>query len=202
MVDKKFGAAGDTLVLEEFLNGTETSMLCFSDGNKLIPMASSKDYKKIFDNDEGPNTGGMGTFSPNPTIDVKLNEKINKKILDPILKGFKQEKLNYKGILYVGLMIVQGEPKVLEFNVRFGDPETQVLMLRLESDLVKIMLNATDGLLDDHDVVWKDNAAVCVVLASGGYPGSYQKGKMIRGLEPLECNAVVFHAGTKKTDEG
>ncbi len=97
---------------------------------------------------------------------------------------------------------MQGEPKVLEFNVRFGDPETQVLMLRLESDLVKIMLNATDGLLDDHDVVWKDNAAVCVVLASGGYPGSYQKGKMIRGLEPLECNAVVFHAGTKKTDEG
>ena len=202
MVEKMLGDAGDTVVIEEYLDGVETSMLCFLDGNILIPMESSKDYKRIFDNDEGPNTGGMGTYSPNPFVDEKLTEKIGKKILEPILNAFKQEDLNYKGVLYVGLMIVQGEPKVLEFNVRFGDPETQVLMLRLKSDLVKIMLNVTDGLLEDHDVEWEDNAAVCVVLASAGYPGTYQKGKLIKGFDKVDGNSVVFHAGTKQTEEG
>jgi len=202
MVEKTLGDAGNTVVIEEFLDGVETSTLCFLDGNTLIPMSSSKDYKRIFDNDEGPNTGGMGTYSPNPFVDEKLSEKIEKKILDPILSALKQEKLNYKGVLYVGLMIVQGEPKVLEFNVRFGDPETQVLMLRLKSDLVKIMLNVTDGLLEDHDVEWEDNAAVCVVLASAGYPGKYQKGKVIKGLYKVDGTAVVFHAGTALSEEG
>ncbi len=201
MVKKTLGDAGDKIVLEEFLDGVETSVLCFSDGNVLIPMESSKDYKRIYDNDEGPNTGGMGTYSPNPFVDAKLTEKINKKILEPISAGFKKEKLNYKGVLYVGIMVVGGEPKVLEFNVRFGDPETQVLMLRLKSDLVKIMLNATDGLLSGLDILWHDNAAVCVVLASGGYPGTYQKGKLIYGLKNTD-GAIVFHAGTALSEQG
>ncbi len=201
MVKKTLGDAGDKLVIEEFLDGIETSVLCFSDGNKLVPMESSKDYKKIFDNDLGPNTGGMGTYSPNPFVDAKLADKINKKILEPISSGFKKENLNYKGVLYVGIMVVGGEPKVLEFNVRFGDPETQVLMLRLKSDLVKIMLNVTDGLLANTEILWHENAAVCVVLASGGYPGDYQRGKLINGLENTE-GAAVFHAGTKLTEKG
>lgn len=201
MVKKILGNAGDKIILEEFLDGVETSVLCFSDGNVLIPMESSKDYKRIYDNDEGPNTGGMGTYSPNPFVDAKLTDKINKRILEPIAAGFKKENLNYKGILYVGIMVVNGEPKVLEFNVRFGDPETQVLLLRLKSDLVKIMLNVTDGLLSGYDILWHDNAAVCVVLASGGYPGAYQKGKLIYGLKNTD-GAVVFHAGTVLSEQG
>ena len=195
MVKKSLGEAGDSVVIEEYLDGVETSALCFLDGNILVPMESSKDYKRIYDNDEGPNTGGMGTYSPNPMVDEKLAAKIQSTILDPIMEGFKKEGLNYKGVLYVGLMIVDGVPKVLEFNVRFGDPETQVLMLRLKSDLVKIMLNCTDGLLSEEDVIWHDNSAVCVVISSGGYPGSYQKGMVIQGLEDVK-NHPVFHAGT------
>ena len=202
MVEKSLGDAGDKIIIEEFLDGVETSLLCFMDDNTIVPMTSSKDYKQVYDNDEGPNTGGMGTYSPNPIVNEKLFEKIKKKILEPIAKGFRSENLHYKGVLYIGLMIVDGEPNVLEFNVRFGDPETQVLMLRLKSDLVKIMLNVTDGLLEEDDVIWNDDAAVCVVLASGGYPGTYQKGKLIKGLDEVEDSVEVFHAGTVLTDEG
>ncbi len=202
MVEKTLGDAGDKIIIEEFLDGVETSLLCFMDDNTIVPMTSSKDYKQVYDNDEGPNTGGMGTYSPNPIVNEKLFEKIKKKILEPIAKGFRSEDLHYKGVLYIGLMIVDGEPNVLEFNVRFGDPETQVLMLRLKSDLVKIMLNVTDGLLEEDDVVWNDEAAVCVVLASGGYPGTYQKDKLIKGLDDVEDDIEVFHAGTVLTDEG
>ena len=196
---KIFGESGNSVVIEEFLDGVETSTLCFLDGQTLIPMTSSKDYKMIYDNNEGPMTGGMGTFSPNPLVDEKLAEKIDRDILKPILDGFNKDSLVYKGVLYVGLMIVDSEPKVLEFNVRFGDPETQVLMLRLESDLVKIMLNCCDGILKESDIVWSDDYAVCVVLASGGYPGNYEKGKVISGLE-IFTDEPIFHAGTKEID--
>lgn len=201
LVEKVFGDAGSSVVLEEYLNGVETSCLCFVDGAALVPMSSSKDYKRIGDNDTGANTGGMGTYSPNPLIDEKMAAKINDSILAPIMQGFKNEHINYKGVLYVGLMICDGHPKVLEFNVRFGDPETQVLMLRLKSDLVKIMLNCTDGVLKPSDVEWYDNSAVCVVLASGGYPAAYERGKIISGLESVR-DAQVLHAGTAFDEAG
>lgn len=195
MVKKTLGNAAETLVIEEFLDGVETSLLCFMDGKSIVPMASSKDYKRAGDNDEGLNTGGMGTYSPNPLITEKMMKKITEDILDPILAGFKAEGLCYKGVLYVGLMIVEGKPKVLEFNVRFGDPETQVLMLRLQSDLVEIMLNCSDGMLDPAKVKWTNQASVCVVAASEGYPAVYEKGKKITVSESLK-DVTVFHAGT------
>ncbi len=195
MVNKTLGDAADTLVIEEYLDGVETSVLCFMDGKSIVPMASSKDYKRAYDGDAGPNTGGMGTYSPNPLITEKMMKKITDEILDPILAGFKAEGLSYKGVLYVGLMIVEGKPKVLEFNVRFGDPETQVLMLRLQSDLVEIMLNCSDGMLDPAKIKWADDASVCVVAASGGYPAAYEKGKEITVSGSLD-DVTVFHAGT------
>lgn len=198
MNKKSLGDSGDCVVLEEYLDGVETSALCFVDGNTLVPMTSSKDYKRIFDNDLGDNTGGMGTFSPNPMVDEAMAEKIEKTILSPIMKGFTEDGISYKGVLYVGLMICAGVPKVLEFNVRFGDPETQVLMLRLESDLVKIMLSCCDGLLAKQEVLWKDESAVCVVMASRGYPATSHKGDVINGLDGIfEDNIKVIHAATK-----
>ncbi len=201
MVEKTLGGAADTIVIEEYLDGVETSVLCFMDGNTIAPMASSKDYKRAMDNDMGLNTGGMGTYSPNPLITEKMMKKINDEILEPVLHGFKAEGLSYKGVLYIGLMIVDGRPKVLEFNVRFGDPETQVLMLRLKSDLVEIMLNCTDGMLDPSKIQWSDEASVCVVAASGGYPVEYEKGKKISMDGNLD-DITVFHAGTAFDGEG
>lgn len=201
MVDKVFGDSGNSVVIEEFLTGTELSTLCFVDGNKIIPMESARDYKPAYDNDEGLNTGGMGNYSPNKIFDDKLNAKVRTKILDPIIKGFKSEELDYKGVLFIGLMVENGEPKVLEFNVRFGDPETQVVMLRLESDLANIMLNTADGILEEDDIVWSDESSVCVVMVSGGYPESYENGKVISGLDKLSEDVIVFHAGTKREGE-
>ena len=201
MVEKTLGGAADTIVIEEYLDGVETSVLCFMDGNTIAPMTSSKDYKRAMDNDMGLNTGGMGTYSPNPLITEKMMKKINDEILEPVLHGFKAEGLSYKGVLYIGLMIVDGRPKVLEFNVRFGDPETQVLMLRLKSDLVEIMLNCTDGMLDPSKIQWSDEASVCVVAASGGYPVEYEKGKKISMDGNLD-DITVFHAGTAFDGEG
>lgn len=198
MIDKVFGESGNSVVIEEFLTGTELSTLCFVDGNKIIPMESARDYKPAYDNDEGLNTGGMGNYSPNKIFDDKLNAKIRTKILDPIINGFKKEELDYKGVLFIGLMVDNGEPKVLEFNVRFGDPETQAVMLRLESDLANIMLNTADGILEEEDIVWSDKPSVCVVMVSGGYPESYENGKVIKGLENVSNDVIVFHAGTKK----
>ncbi|EDS71439.1 phosphoribosylamine--glycine ligase [Anaerofustis stercorihominis] len=201
MVDKVFGDSGNSVVIEEFLTGTELSTLCFVDGNKIIPMESARDYKPAYDNDEGLNTGGMGNYSPNKIFDDKLNAKVRTKILDPIIKGFKSEELDYKGVLFIGLMVENGEPKVLEFNVRFGDPETQVVMLRLESDLANIMLNTADGILEEDDIVWSDESSVCVVMVSGGYPESYENGKVISGLDKVSEDVIVFHAGTKREGE-
>ncbi len=201
MNKKTLGDSGDVVVLEEYLDGVETSALCFVDGNTIVPMTSSKDYKRIFDNDLGDNTGGMGTFSPNPMVDEIMAEKIEKTILNPIMKGFLEDGISYKGVLYVGLMICAGVPKVLEFNVRFGDPETQVLMLRLDSDLVKIMLSCCDGLLEKQEVLWKEESAVCVVMASEGYPASSHKGDIISGLDSVfDDNIKIIHAATKLTD--
>ena len=201
MVDKVFGDSGNSVVIEEFLTGTELSTLCFVDGNKIIPMESARDYKPAYDNDEGLNTGGMGNYSPNKIFDDKLNAKVRTKILDPIIKGFKSEELDYKGVLFIGLMVENGEPKVLEFNVRFGDPETQVVMLRLESDLANIMLNTADGILEEDDIVWSEESSVCVVMVSGGYPESYENGKVISGLDKVSEDVIVFHAGTKREGE-
>ncbi|MBR6801935.1 MAG: phosphoribosylamine--glycine ligase [Eubacteriaceae bacterium] len=203
MNKKSLGDSGNVVVLEEYLDGVETSALCFVDGKTLVPMTSSKDYKRIFDNDMGDNTGGMGTFSPNPMVDEAMAEKIEKTILSPIMKGFLEDGISFKGVLYVGLMICAGVPKVLEFNVRFGDPETQVLMLRLESDLVRIMLSCCDGLLATQEVLWKKESAVCVVMASEGYPATSHKGDVIDGLDSMfEDNIKVIHAATKLTDDG
>ena len=199
MGDLSFGEAGTKVVLEEFLRGTEASILCFVDGKNIVPMESAQDYKRIGDNDEGNNTGGMGTYSPNRLFDSHLNEIVKREVLDPIIKGFKDEGLDYKGILFIGLMIEENKPKVLEFNVRFGDPETQSVLVRLETDIVDIFESMIKGTLSTQEIKWSNKSAVTIVLASGGYPDSYQKGKVITGLEQIE-NSIVFHAGTKEKE--
>ena len=199
MGDLSFGEAGKKVVLEEFLKGTEASILCFVDGKSIVPMESAQDYKRIGDNDQGNNTGGMGTYSPNRLFDSNLNEIVRREVLDPIIKGFKSEGLDYKGILFIGLMIEDDEPKVLEFNVRFGDPETQSVLVKLESDLIDIFESMINGTLSSQEINWSSKSAVTVVLASGGYPESYEKGKVIRGLDQVE-NSIVFHAGTKEKE--
>ncbi len=195
MIDKQFGASGDKIVLEEFLTGTEASVLCFLDGCSIVPMESARDYKNIGDGNTGLNTGGMGTYSPNELFDAALKKKVQETILEPILAGMQQEGLDYRGILFVGLMIREGEPKVLEFNVRFGDPETQSVLMRLQTDLVEIMESCNEQTLSKIPICWSEDAAVCVVLASGGYPGAYEKGKIIKGLNETE-GVTIFHAGT------
>jgi phosphoribosylamine--glycine ligase len=200
MMQKKFGASGDKIVLEEFLTGTEASMLCFVDGETIIPMESARDYKNIYDGNKGPNTGGMGSYSPNELFDDTLKCLVDIQVLRPIIDGMKKENLDYKGVLFIGLMVKDGMPKVLEFNVRFGDPETQSVLMRLDTDLVDIMHACIDKKLSQTEICWDDRAAVCVVMASGGYPGDYEKGKVIKGLNCVQ-NTIVFHAGTKLNDE-
>ncbi|WP_312700523.1 phosphoribosylamine--glycine ligase [Sedimentibacter sp.] len=197
MTEKKFGEAGDTVVIEEFLEGIESSLLCFADGSTLIPMESAKDYKKAFDGDEGPNTGGMGCFSPNPSYTEELKDYINKNILETTLKGLGDEGIDFRGVLFIGLMIKDGEAKVLEYNTRFGDPETEVVLPRLESDLAEIMLKCIEGRLKEEDLKWTHKKCVTVVIASGGYPEAYEKGKEITGLDMLDEDITVFHGGTK-----
>lgn len=195
-----FGASGETVVLEEFLTGIEASVLCFVDGKRLVPMESARDYKRIGDNDEGLNTGGMGTYSPNQLFDEEFQKIMERDILRPIEEGFAKENLDFRGVLFIGLMIENKQPKVLEFNVRFGDPETESVLMRMDSDIVDVMLKSVDGNLSEDDLKWKEESAVCVVLASGGYPEAYEKGKEITGLDQVE-NAVVFHCGTKRVDD-
>lgn len=197
MSDKKFGSAGDKIIIEEFLVGVETSILAFVDNDTIIPMVSAKDHKKIYNNEQGPNTGGMGTFSPSEVYTNKLAKEIEQTVLAKTLQGFKKDKLNYKGILFVGLMITEDGPKVLEYNVRFGDPETQSVLLRLETDLYKIMEAILENRLKDIEIKYKKEEAVCVMLTSGGYPEDYEKGKVISGLENLDKDIVVFHSATK-----
>lgn len=192
-----FGSAGDKIVVEEYLTGIEASMLCFVDEHTIVPMESAQDYKRIFDGDKGPNTGGMGTYSPSLVFTPQLEERIRKEILEPTLAGFQKDGLDFRGVLFIGLMIGEDGPKVIEFNNRFGDPETQSVLSRLETDLADIFDAVIDNRLSQQSVQWSDKSAVCVVLAAGGYPGSYPKGDVITGLDQVDSDVVVFHAGTK-----
>lgn len=201
MVDGILANAGHKIVLEQFLKGFECSLLCFTDGDTIVPMVSSKDHKQIYDGNKGPNTGGMGTVSPNPFLDEdKLNEVLNNKVLIPFMNGLKQENMDYRGVIFIGLMIDEGKPSVLEFNVRFGDPETQSILLRLDSDLYEIMDAVSSKNLKNINVKWKEQCAGCLVLSSAGYPNSYEKGKIITGLENVSDDIIVFHAGTAFKD--
>lgn len=197
MGEKIFGSAGDRVLVEECLFGVEASMLCFVDENTIVPMESAQDYKRVFDNDEGPNTGGMGSYSPSLLFDDAMKKRVMDEILLPTLRGFQEDGLKFKGVLFVGLMLTNEGPKVIEFNNRFGDPETQAVLVRLESDLMDIFEAVCDNKLAEIDIMWSEKRAVCVGLASGGYPGSYEKGKVITGLTDVEPDVIVFHAGTK-----
>jgi phosphoribosylamine--glycine ligase len=198
MEDKQFGKAGDKIVLEDLLVGEEASILAFVDGENVQLMVSSQDHKRALDNDEGLNTGGMGAYSPAPVVTEDLREKILKEVIEPTVKGMKEEGREYKGVLYAGLMIKDNELNVLEFNVRFGDPETQVVLPRLRSDIIEPLLACANGNLNEITLDWDTQACTCVVLASGGYPLKYEKGLPIYGLEEAKKlnNTVVFHAGT------
>ncbi len=198
MGDRIFGAAGDKVVVEEYLSGIEASMLCFVDELTIVPMESAQDYKRIFDGDLGPNTGGMGSYSPSLVFTEELSDKIRTEILEPTLKGFQQDGLDFKGVLFVGLMITDKGPKVIEFNNRFGDPETQAVLPRMESDLLDIFLAVTENRLNEIDIKWSGKKSICVVLAAGGYPGTYEKGKKITGLDAVDADVMIFHAGTIK----
>jgi phosphoribosylamine--glycine ligase len=204
MKEKVFGSAGDKVVIEECLKGQEVSYLVFTDGKSVVPMVTSKDHKRLLDNDEGPNTGGMGTFSPNPAVTPELEQEILETVIKPTIKGLKSEGIIYKGILYAGLMIVNGKPYVLEFNCRFGDPETQVILPRLETDIIDIFMAISEQRLSKVNVKWSDKASLCVILASEGYPGKYKKGLPITGLDIVKGlkDVIVFHGGTKFNEEG
>jgi len=200
MKDREFGRAGDRIVVEEYLEGPEVSILAFTDGNTVIPMVSAQDHKRVYDNDRGPNTGGMGAFAPSPVYTPDIARVVEKEILKKTIDAMKKENRPYKGVLYAGLMITSKGPKVLEFNCRFGDPETQAVLPLLESDLVPVMQAVIDSRLDEAEIRWKDKKAVCVIMASGGYPRKYEKGFKITGIEEAEKieGITVFHAGTAK----
>lgn len=199
MSDKVFGSAGDRIVIEEFLIGPEVSILAFADGKTVVPMVSSQDHKRALDNDLGLNTGGMGTFSPSRLYTDELNSFCMENIFRPTLEAMNSENRKFKGILYFGLILTASGPKVLEYNARFGDPETQVVLPRLKTDIIDIFNAVIDEKLDSVKIEWEDNAAVCVILASGGYPGKYRTGLEITGVEEAEKDpsVIVFHAGTK-----
>ncbi len=202
MCDKIYGEAGAKLIVEDKLLGEEASILAFVDGHNIYVMESSQDHKPIGDGDTGPNTGGMGAYSPAPVVTDKLMSQITREILVPVVDGMNRQGMPYKGILYAGLMMTSGGPRVLEFNVRFGDPETQPILMRLKSDLIEVCLAVCEGKLDNVTLKWDPRPAVCVVMASGGYPGDYEKGKVITGLDAANAmeDVVVFHAGTAMKD--
>lgn len=202
MVDKKFGASGSKVVIEEFLTGPEVSVLSFCDGKTVVPMVSAQDHKRAYDNDEGLNTGGMGTFSPSRIYTKEINDDCMEKIFKPTVAAMAKEGRPFVGVLYFGLMLTKDGMKVIEYNARFGDPETQVILPRLKSDLLEIMEACVDTTLDKMDIQWYDNAAVCVVEASGGYPVKYDKGYEITGLDKVKDrdDIIVFHAGTAEKD--
>ena len=195
MVKKIFGSAGDRLILEDCLEGEEASILVFSDGKNIAPLVSAQDHKRIFDNDEGPNTGGMGAYSPAPVVSGEIFNDIIDKVFRPMITGLAKQGKYYKGVLYGGLMMTKHGPMVLEFNVRFGDPETQAILPRLKSDLVDVAIACTEGSLDKINLEWDERSCLCIVAASKGYPGSYEKHKKISGLEDVK-DGMVFHAGT------
>lgn len=204
MLDKQFGDAGNEIVIEEFLTGREVSVLCYCDGTHIKPMTSAQDHKRAKDGDQGLNTGGMGTFSPSPFYTDAVQKFCEEKIYQPTMDAMKAEGRDFVGILFVGLMLTEDGPKVLEYNARFGDPEAQVVLPRMKNDIIDVMNACIDGKLDTIDLQFEDNAAVCVVLASDGYPEHYEKGKLITGFENFDKKDgyYVFHAGTKQTEEG
>ena len=203
MEDRAFGDSGSRVVIEEFLTGPEVSVLAFTDGTAIAPMVSSMDHKRAHDGDEGLNTGGMGTIAPNPYYTPEVAKRCMDEIFLPTIRAMNAEGRTFRGCLYFGLMITPNGPKVIEYNCRFGDPETQVVLPLLESDLFAIMRAVREGRLAETDIRWKKESAGCIVLASGGYPGKYESGKLISGLEDAEtAGATVYHAGTKRTDAG
>lgn len=200
LVEKSFGTAGSRIILEERIDGVEASYIAISDGNVAYPMATSQDHKRIYDDDKGPNTGGMGAYSPTPVIDDKLAEEIQKNVIEKTIASMQKEGNAFKGFLYAGIMVRDGKPYVLEYNARMGDPECQPIMMRMESDLYEYIKASIDGTLETlPKISWKKQSAVCVVLASKGYPDSYPKNEEIHGLETNDNNSYVFHAGTKST---
>lgn len=203
MVKKVFGNAGVRVVIEECLEGEEVSIMAFTDGYTIIPMISAQDHKRVFDNDEGPNTGGMGAYSPAPVFTEELSERVKSEILSPVISGLRQEGIIYKGVLYVGLMITKEGPKVLEFNARFGDPECQVVLPALKNDLVEVIQAVLDGSLHKQELQWLEGLTACVIMASDGYPGDFKKGFSIYGLDVVEKmeDIFVFHAGTTIKEE-
>ena len=198
---KNFGAAGSKIVVEEFMDGEEASILAFTDGKTVVPMIAAQDHKRLNDGDKGVNTGGMGAYAPAPVVSAEVAKLAEENILKPVIAALNSEGITYKGCLYAGLMIVDGVPKVVEFNARFGDPETQAVLPLLESDLVEIMDACANGTLADKKISWRQGSAVCVVLASGGYPKAYKKNLPIEGLDAAKnLGAIVFHAGTSAVD--
>jgi phosphoribosylamine--glycine ligase len=201
MEEKKFGEAGNKVVIEEYLSGIETSILAFVDSDTIVPMVSAKDHKRIYDNEEGPNTGGMGTFSPSSIYTEELSSIIKEQVLQRTLDGLKKDKLNYKGVIFIGLMMTNDGPKVLEYNVRFGDPETQVVLTRLKTNLTDIIDSILNNNLKNIDIKYEDCATVCVMLTSKGYPDNYEKGKIISGTDSVEEDIMIFHSGTKLVND-
>jgi len=202
LVDKKFGDAGNNIIIEERIDGIEASYIALSDGKIAIPMATSQDHKRIFDNDKGQNTGGMGAYSPTPIIDNDISQKIQEKIIDKTISSLRNEGITFKGFLYAGIMLKDGEPYVLEYNVRMGDPECQPILMRMDSDLFEYLVGSMEGTLENMSLIsWKNKSAVCIVLASKGYPESYPKGEEIFGLGNAFDDAYIFHAGTKELDK-
>ena len=197
-----FGDAGSRVVVEEFLTGEEASFLAITDGKFVIPLASAQDHKAIFDGDQGPNTGGMGAYSPAPVVTAEVHQKAMEQVVQRAVDGMAAEGCAYQGIVYAGLMVKDGEVKTLEFNARFGDPECQPLLMRMKSDLVPLLLAVAEGDLSGHGIEWHDQAAICVVMAAEGYPGDYPKGDTITGIEAAEqlADVTVFHAGTAEKD--
>jgi phosphoribosylamine---glycine ligase len=200
MNDKIFGESGSRIIIEERLEGQEVSLLAFTDGTTVLPMDAAQDHKAVFDGDTGPNTGGMGAYSPAPVFTPELKQQVIDQVMVPAVNGMRADGIPYQGVLYAGLMITPNGPKTLEFNARFGDPETQPLMMRMQSDIVPIMEACADGTLESCSLEWKSDTAVCVVMASEGYPGSFEKGRVIRGLDQANSlpGVTVFHAGTKQ----
>jgi len=202
LVNKKFGDAGTNIIIEDRIDGVEASYIALSDGKKVIPMATSQDHKRVYDGDSGPNTGGMGAYSPTLAIDEVLSQKIQEKIIDKTITSLRNEGITFKGFLYAGIMLKDGEPYVLEYNVRMGDPECQPILMRMNSDLFQYLKACVNDTLEKMPPIsWKNKSAVCVVLASKGYPESYPKGDEISGLDLMYDDAYVFHAGTKKQNK-
>lgn len=201
-LDKKFSDAGAKVVIEDFLKGEEASIFAFTDGKTILPMVPAQDHKAVFDGDKGPNTGGMGAYSPAPIANQAVQAQVLKEVFQPLIQGFNNDGIQYKGIVYAGLMIDNNVPSIVEFNARFGDPETQIVLPRLKNDLLEVLVAIAKGSLADINLEWHDNATVCVVMASEGYPEAYEKGKTITGIADAEAidGVSVVHAGTKQDD--